>query len=109
MNVCIFLIDESSIRLISPSAAVEPAQEAARAAGLVHRLLLVRLEGIDLSVVQLLQSLQINSLDTIIIFFIVLNIILFVLNTFWTFYRLEPLVDHHCHGEEVRNSFSLMF
>ena len=80
MNVCIFLIDESSIRLISPSAAVEPAQEAAGAAGLVHRLLLVRLEGIDLSVVQLLQSLQINSLDTIIIFFIVLNIILFIQN-----------------------------
>ena len=90
MNVCISLIDESSIRLISPSAAVEPAQEAVGAAGLVHRLLLVRLEGIDLSVVQLLQSIQVNSLYTIIIFFIVLDIILFVQNICFGFNVFLP-------------------
>ena len=66
---------ESSFRLIFSSAAIEPADEATSAAWLVHRLLFVRFEGVDLSLglVQLLQSLQINSLYAGIIIFIVLN------------------------------------
>ena len=66
---------ESSFRLIFSSATIEPAHEATGAAGLVHRLLFVRFEGVELSLglVQLLQSLQINSLHAVIIFFIVLN------------------------------------
>ena len=74
MDVTYYLIESSFRFIFFSSATIEPADEATGAAGLVHRLLFVRFEGVELSLglVQLLQSLQVNSLHAVIIFFIVL-------------------------------------